>query len=263
MTIKHVYAVFFSPTGGTRAYVKAIAKALDEHYREVDLTRPKVREEGKTFEKGDLVILGAPVYAGRLPRIPGGIFERLAGNGAWAVLNVSYGNREFDDALLEEKEICEAQGFCPVAAAGWIAPHTFSGKIAEGRPDEEDLKKALEFARQIKDLLAKGEDGPWKLEVPGNHPYKPYKTISFCPQAKDGCTGCGTCARVCPTGAIDPAHPDQTDPALCIACHACIKQCPVHARRVEAPAFEETVKRLEGLLLDRRKEAETFLGTRG
>ena len=274
MNIKRVYAAYFSPTGGTKAYVKAIAAALSEDYEEIDLTRPQVREEGKSFEEGDLVILGAPVYAGRLPHLPGGIFECLKGNGAWAVLNVSYGNREFDDALLEEKEICEAQGFCPVAAGAWLAPHTFSGTIAQGRPDEEDLKKALEFAAQVKGLMedhgdeeesgdtADQQPAAWTLKVPGNHPYKPLKTSAFCPQAGEDCTACGLCAKVCPTGAIDKEHPSQTDPEKCIACHACLKNCPVHARKVDLPAFEETVKRLEGNLLARRKEPETFLGSR-
>ena len=117
-----VYGVYFSPTGGTRAYVTALAGLLSCEAEEIDLTAREERARDHVFGPEDLVILGAPVYAGRLPQLEGGIFERLRGDGTPAVFNVSYGNRAFEDALLEEQDICQAHGFHGIAAGAWDRP---------------------------------------------------------------------------------------------------------------------------------------------
>lgn len=113
-----------------------------------------------SLAREDLVILGAPVYAGRLPQLEGGIFERLRGDGTPAVFNVSYGNRAFEDALLEEQDICQAHGFHGIAAGAWIAPHTFSGRIGFGRPDGADLEKVREFAAGVRRCWSGRTGGP-------------------------------------------------------------------------------------------------------
>ena len=81
-----VYGVYFSPTGGTRAYVTALAGLLSCEAEEIDLTAREERARDHVFGPEDLVILGAPVYAGRLPQLEGGIFERLRGDGTPAVM---------------------------------------------------------------------------------------------------------------------------------------------------------------------------------
>lgn len=59
------------------------------------------------------------------------------------------------------KELCDLvseQGFVPVAAGAFIGEHSFSRKgmpIAEGRPDESDLKQATEFGKKIIEELEK------------------------------------------------------------------------------------------------------------
>ena len=142
-----VYGVYFSPTGGTRAYVTALAGLLSCEAEEIDLTAREERARDHVFGPEDLVILGAPVYAGRLPQLEGGIFERLRGDGTPAVFNVSYGNRAFEDALLEEQDICQAHGFHGIAAGAWIAPHTFPGRIGAGRPDGRTWKRCGNLPR--------------------------------------------------------------------------------------------------------------------
>jgi len=258
MNITRVFAAFFSPTHGTKRYVEAIAQRLAPSFEVIDLTRPEVRQKEYRFTDSDLVIFGAPVYAGRLPMVENGIFDRLHGDRTPAVFTVSYGNREFEDALLEEKELCEANGFVGIAASAWIAPHTFSARIAAGRPDEHDLAQVAQFAAKVEERL-KGELGAPSLSVPGNHPYREVNgPMPFYPEGNERCVLCGACASACPTGAIPLSEPNRTDPAKCIRCLACARACPTQARDSAHPALMGVREKLEGMLLNVRKEPAFF-----
>ncbi|MFR2965604.1 MAG: flavodoxin family protein [Anaerovoracaceae bacterium] len=92
-----VTAAYFSPTEARKIY-EAIAGSLDENFMTVDLTRAENRR--KSFSSVQtMVILGAPVYAGRLSIVEEGLFQNLKGQGTRTILVVTYGNRDFDDAL--------------------------------------------------------------------------------------------------------------------------------------------------------------------
>lgn len=256
MKIEKVYAVYFSPTNGTKHYAEGIARRISAEFQVIDLTRPEVREKSYQFTETDLVILGAPVYVGRLPTVQGGIFDRLQGSNTPAVFTVCYGNRDFDDALLEEKEFLEERGFRGIAASSWIAPHSFSDKIAADRPNGQDEEALDKFAEQLKTVL-EGEI-PATLTVRGNSPYKKGMEMPFHPAGEEGCVGCGTCVGVCPTGAIDAADPTKTDGSKCINCMACVKACPTHARKLSNPMYLGIVAKLEDNLTKQRQEPEFF-----
>ena len=64
-------ALYFSPTGGTRTYVRAVAAAMPHMGGEVDLTRPEERRKVHMFGADGVVVLGVPVYYGRVPAVPG------------------------------------------------------------------------------------------------------------------------------------------------------------------------------------------------
>lgn len=227
---------------------------------EIDLTAREERARDHVFGPEDLVILGAPVYAGRLPQLEGGIFERLRGDGTPAVFNVSYGNRAFEDALLEEQDICQAHGFHGIAAGAWIAPHTFSGRIGAGRPDGADLEKVREFAAGVRALLERPDWRTCRLTVPGDRPYRPARRVEVHPAGDESCTRCMACVSRCPAGAIPPESPRSTDTGRCISCLACVKSCPAGARAVAGPAFPKMVEGLEGRLLSPRREPELYYG---
>ena len=223
MNIEKWIIAHFSPTGGTKKVANAIAAGFSIPVVEMDLTKA---DSAVTLGENDALMAVLPVYAGRVPQIS---LERLAalkGNGQKAVAVVVYGNREYEDALLETKDVLEANGFQVIAAAAFIAEHSIVRSIAAGRPDAEDEALCRRFAS---DVMAKADDAA-PVQVPGNTPYKELKPSAFHPAASESCIKCGVCADQCPVGAIPLDDPSRTNNDLCINCMRCVEVCPQHCR---------------------------------
>lgn len=223
MKIEKWIIAHFSPTGGTRKVADAIAAGFNIPVVEMDLTKA---DSAVTLGENDALMAVLPVYAGRVPQISLKRLSALKGNGQKAVAVVVYGNREYDDALLETKDALEANGFFVVAAAAFIAEHSIVRSIAFGRPDAEDEALCRQFAA---DVMAKADDAA-SVQVPGNNPYKELKPSVFHPAANESCAKCGVCAQQCPVGAIPLDDPSQTNNDLCINCMRCVQVCPVSSR---------------------------------
>ena len=213
----------FSPTGGTKKVADAIAAGFHIPVVEMDLTKA---DSVVTLGENDALMAVLPVFAGRVPQVSLERLSTLKGNGQKAVAVVVYGNREFDDALLETKDALEANGFRVIAAAAFIAEHSMARSIANGRPDAEDEAICRRFAA---DVMTK-PDNAEPVQVPGNNPYKELKPSAFHPAANESCVKCGACAQQCPVGAIPLDDPSQTNNDLCINCMRCVEVCPVSSR---------------------------------
>jgi|WetSurMetagenome_2_1015567.scaffolds.fasta_scaffold192452_1 ferredoxin/flavodoxin len=267
MTINKVYAIYFSPTGTTEKAVVALASGTGMPVEKIDLTEPQARKAfNRTFGKDELVVVGLPVYGGRLPRNLEDFFSGLNGQGAPAVSLVMYGNREYDDALIELKMRLEERGFTVKAAAAFIGQHTFSKNIAAGRPNENDLAVAAGFGKQALSTIFRNLSGV--LTLKGNYPsqlkgYNPsalgthptYPNIV----TEESCTQCGVCAELCPWGAIDKDDVTKIDSARCLRCFRCIKSCPVDAKKVTDEKFLAFIPQFEMRLNAERREPELFL----
>lgn len=244
-TKPQVTAVYFSPTKGTKKYAEAVAGGISEEFQTIDLTKSENRNRAYQFGADDLVVVGAPVYAGRLPLLPEGLFTNLQGDGAKAVVLAVYGNRDFDDALLETVNVLQAQGFVCVCGAALLAEHTYSDKLAGKRPSPEDLAEAADFGRKIKAALEEGRlTSPQKM--PGQEPYrKEAKRMPKYTETTELCTECGLCAKLCPVGAISLDADMTADGEKCIGCLACVKSCPRGGRKVNDPSLYEIQEKLE------------------
>lgn len=242
----NVTAIYFSPTGGTKKYAEAMARAMDENFTAIDLTRPVGRDRAYTFGPEDLVIFGAPVYAGRLPIIAGEAFADIKGENTNAVFLVTYGNRDVDDALMEMKTICQSSGFRGIAAAALLAEHTYSDKLAGGRPSPADLEETADFAGQIMGKLENQNGQDESVIVPGVYPYsKEAKRMPKLTETGVLCTECGLCVRLCPVGAIEETADMEANQEKCIGCLACVKGCPRGGRLVHDPAVLKIRETLE------------------
>lgn len=249
----NVYEIFFSPTGGTRKAADLVAQALPGEVIPVDLT---VHPAALALTAQDVAVLAVPSYGGRVPALA---VERLVGlqaNGARAVLLCVYGNRAYEDTLVELRDAAVQAGFRVVAAAAAVAEHSIARQFAAGRPDTADAETLRAFAGRIADKLTAGDDT--EPALPGNRPYKKAGGSGMVPKPTADCTGCGTCARECPAGAIDPADPHSVNSDACISCMRCVSVCPQGARKVNGVMLTAV-----GLALKKvcsgRKEPELFL----
>ena len=149
--MKNLSAVYFSPTGGTRKAVLNLAAGMGGDIEEVDLCALK-GERG--FGPEDLVIVGMPVFGGRIPGFAAKLLKQCRGNGATAVTVAVYGNRAFEDALVELNDALKELGFKIGASAALLAEHSMAREVAAGRPDKKDEEDARGFAGKILEKLA-------------------------------------------------------------------------------------------------------------
>lgn len=282
MNINSIKLVTFSPTGNSTKVAKSIAKEIQAPIAHINLTPPGSKSQEFEEFKDELAIVAVPVYLGRVPFEAAHRIRRLKANSTPTVLIVTYGNRAYEDALRELGDIVSEVGFKPIAAGAFIGEHSMSEPdmpTAQGRPDENDIAIAEDFAKKI---LAKYErvtkiEDLSPVETPGKNPYTLRASLYNVTELmgprtdEDLCTKCGKCAEVCPTSAITVKHmiahlsprasldtyKVSTDEEACLWCCACVRACPTGAR-VRRPRMLETTKSLNKRLRE-RKEPETYL----
>lgn len=272
--IKRIKTLYFSGTGTTRKVVQSLGNTLADKMGEnveledMDFSLPEARKQSPVFNEEDLVIVGIPVYAGRVPNVLLKYLTSVKGNGAKAVGVVLYGNRNFDDALIELTDILRENGFDVIAAGAFIGEHSFSTILAEGRPDEKDMAKVERFAGDIYTKITKNTDFPVLL-VSGQNPYRkyyqpvdrygnPFDFRLITPKTdKEICIDCKHCAEICPMGSISDEDTSVMT-GICIKCCACIKECPVGAKCFDDENYLKHQHELEEIYAKRR-EPEVFI----
>jgi ferredoxin len=268
MQLKTIHAVFISPTGTSKSIVTEIAANLagkEGHFVRHDLTHASKESVVLQADKDDFVIIGVPVYAGRVAQMAKNRLHSVRGDNTPAAIVVLYGNREFDDALLELYDIARLQSLRVVAAAAFIGEHSFStpeAPIGAGRPDDKDLFIAGSFAREILKNLDQRKTAYYPREkIPGNDPFTEGlpKGLPFTPYVDlSMCTQCGICVSSCPGDAIEITTELTIIVSRCIHCCCCIKICPENAVSLSAPPLLEKRQWLSENY-NKRKEPQLFL----
>ena len=187
-----------------------------------DIQLPNIHEE-------DLAVIAMPVFAGRVPTLAVGRLRMVNPHGAKCVVIAVFGNRAYDDALLEIQDVAREMGFQVIAAVGAVAEHSIIRKYGQGRPDADDEQTLKQFGA---DILSKAEGRDCTMpQVPGNRPYKKGGKVPH-PKGRSGCNRCGVCAKQCPADAIPLSDPKTVDAAECICCMKCVSVCPTGARSI-------------------------------
>lgn len=266
MRIESVKMAYFSPTGTTEAVARGVVNGLGPvPVESFDLTRLEARTVPLRTTESDLLIIAVPVYMGRVPALLGDWLDAMRLQGAPAVCVVVYGNRAYENALLELTDMVRQRGGIPVAGAACIGEHSFAdpdAPVALGRPDTLDLRHARELGEQVREKLRSitSATGIPDLVVPGERPYGGVTklwNVDFI-EVGDQCVQCGHCAEICPMGAIDLDNSAAVDQVKCITCCACLKQCPRNARTMKPGPVMEARKRLSSLYLEPKKP-ESYL----
>jgi ferredoxin len=266
MNIREVRLVYFSPTHTTRKILEGIARgirgAANVH---VDLTLPAPATDLPPAREDVLAVIGSPVYGGRLPLAVVSRLQRVVGHRTPAVLVVVYGNRAYEDALLELRSLAIDVGCVPVAAGAFVGEHSYSTPgfpIASGRPDVDDLQKAEQFGRLIDRKLREKQSAEGPIDVPGHFPFKERMGGAFAgisPETDERlCAKCGNCLAICPTGAVSLAESVVTNKSACIRCCACVRACSTGGRVMSDPRLLEVARWLNVHCAE-RKEPETYL----
>lgn len=229
-----VVEIVFSPTGGTMRVAEllgaSLAKELNAEVSSLDLSDPFIDESNLSVAKDSLAVIAMPCFGGRVPAVAMERLGRMNGSGAPCVVVNVYGNRDYDDALLEMVDGAQGAGFKVMAAIAAIAEHSIMHQFATGRPDDTDKKNLEDFAQQIAKKV-QSDHTTVVPRVPGNDPYKPAGAVPLVPKITGTCIACGLCAKSCPVTAINSVD-YEADKKLCIACMRCIQVCPQNARSI-------------------------------
>lgn len=224
------YEISFSPTGGTKKISTFLINGLSGKSVNIDLSDSKTVFQDVSLSSDDLAVIAVPSYGGRVPVPAAERLSRIHGNGAKAIIVCVYGNRAYEDTLVELQDTVHKSGFVVVAAIAAVAEHSIAHRFAADRPDKADYACLKDFVCRIKEKLRnKNYSTP---SVPGNRPYRKAGSAGIVPKKTGACTKCGVCAMKCPVNAIDRDNPSIVDKKLCISCMRCVSICPNNARKV-------------------------------
>lgn len=149
MKMNELKLVYFSPTGTTRKVIMEAARSIDLKSTSHDFSVYKEKKPVLKFAENDFALFGIPVYYGRVPALFTEYLKGITGNGTPAALIATYGCRDYEDALLELKDIVEKNGFKVIAAAAFPAEHSLDPTIGARRPNKADLKTIAEYGVEL------------------------------------------------------------------------------------------------------------------
>ena len=221
----NVVEIVFSPTGGTEKIADIVGKHWSENPAKIDLCDAKADFTKCKITEQDMVLIAMPSFGGRAPAVAIERLKQIAGNGAKCTLVCVYGNRAYEDTLVEMEDAAKECGFQVAAAIAAVAEHSIMPQYAAGRPDASDQKQLTAYADQIADKAEIASS------IPGNRPYKKAGGVGLVPKPNKSCIKCGACAKNCPVQAIDPVSFAANSNA-CVSCLRCMKQCPKNARKI-------------------------------
>ncbi|MFR3272422.1 MAG: DUF362 domain-containing protein [Slackia sp.] len=238
METKKMYSVVFSATGSTKTIVRRFCRAFGVDAEEFDVTREKAR----SIKRSMRAILWFSAFRRTEAAFLSRALDKIAaceGNGACAVLVVSYGNRDIDDTLLELADAVEKAGFRVVSAAAFVAQHSIFERVASGRPDAADFADIDAFAKE----RTRSSHRPPHTTIArragaGLSALSRIRRRAVHPRDCGGVHRVRRCALECPVGAISLENPKSIDAARCISCMRCVAVCPLKGRSLRGLKFK-------------------------
>nr|WP_326127064.1 EFR1 family ferrodoxin [uncultured Oscillibacter sp.] len=229
--------LYFSGTGNSRYAAQRIAAALGDEL----LSMNDRIKEGDTspVKTDDLLVIVTPTYAWRIPRLVKNWLRRtefLGAKQAWFVMTCG---GEIGSAAKYNHALCREKQLDYMGTAQIVMPENYIAMF--NAPQAEEARQIVAKAEPDIDraisAIATGQAFP----VPRNNLYDRFMSgpvnpifYSFFVKAKafaasNACTGCGQCARLCPTNNITIQNGKPVWGGDCTHCMACICHCPAEA----------------------------------
>jgi Pyruvate/2-oxoacid:ferredoxin oxidoreductase delta subunit/protein involved in ribonucleotide reduction len=241
---KRIGILYFSPTNTTKKICKAIASGMGvKDPVDLNITIPDFRAKLTSNPNGildniDHLIIGAPVYSGKLPHQVVECLKSISGNKKTCTAVIVYGNRDYGIALYQMVEILSNNHFNVLAAGTFIGQHSYSEiiPVAIGRPDKTDLEKAHNFGLESLNTsrYLPLEDIPVQRDMfSKSENYNPIRPVF----KSEKCSHCRICSKRCPMNIISHETGNwlnQEKKKQCIGCMACVASCKDKARFVNA-----------------------------
>ena len=248
-----IYNIVFSPTGETQKVADIVANELSQNIEKIDLSDINLSEH---FLNGDLAIIAMPSFGGRAPKIAIERLKKIKVKGIKTIVITVYGNRAYEDTLIEMYDEAENNGFNVIGAISAVAEHSIVRKFAKNRPNIDDEFQLKSFAKKINEKLNNSKNT--KPNIPGNRPYKVFNGINLIPKTSKKCNKCKLCAKKCPVGAININNVSEINADKCISCMRCVSICPQKAKKIS-----KLITTLAGFAIKKacsiKKENELFL----
>lgn len=192
--IKRVTGLYYSPVGGTAIMTERLARSIRSMLDDCSPEDVKVEfhdliKEPAGSVKVDeetVVVIGMPVYVGKIPLPAAEALRCISGNGAMTLTSVSYGGRSYGNALFELNSLAEDCGFRPVGAGAFLISHMARRGSAHSSAPALDMESINDFSKaasekikrlmgcEIEELRIK----PAPLEVNGRMPVHKISRIS-------------------------------------------------------------------------------------
>ena len=115
-----LHNIYFSAKGTTEMCAGCIGQGLNLQMKPYNWFE-KPCNELLEISSEDVLLFSMPVYGGFIPQSCAKMARNLKGSNTPAIIAAVYGNRHYDDALLQMKDILTEQGFYVIAAGAFIA----------------------------------------------------------------------------------------------------------------------------------------------
>lgn len=261
MEIISVKSVYFSATNTTKKIAQTFTSHFGSEVTEYELITAPIKEIIHMLPT-ELLVVSMPVYAGRIPKVAAESLRLFRGTDTPVIVIAVYGNREYDDALVEMKDIVETNGFKVIAGAAFIARHSVFPSVSTTRPDAKDKATIAEYAQKCQAKINDISNIQLLKEVklPGNRPYKEVGGgMPIYPTADANCTKCGKCYSLCPVKAIPENDFTTVNPEKCIRCGHCIQICPTRARNYYGEIYQTASAKFHSAYSKPEKEPEIYI----
>ena len=229
--------LYFTGTGNSRYVAERIAVALGDELLSMN-DRIKAGDTSPVTSDERLVIV-IPTYAWRIPRI---VRDHLAetdfpcGAQAWFVMTC--GN-EIGNAAKYNRALCQEKQLTYMGTAQIIMPENYIAMF--DAPQAEEARQIVARAEPDIDRVISAIAANQAFAPPRNNLYGRFMSGPVNPAfysffvkataftAGDACTGCGQCARLCPTNNITIQNGKPVWGGDCTHCMACICRCGAEA----------------------------------